>query len=383
MADNFADKMRMAGNVNTALIARRIAGLGMGSLGVGAAIAGVGGLMHLATRSFAPPPTLPSRRQRIVVAVPEKTAAGPYAAAAAAFGAVKAAQPRVPALSELPVGTETVARGLDTLGMLKDPNGANWSLPWDSIMNYGGRALADKPWAIPAATAAIVGGGYLGHKLTSMAVDKARNVEGDSELSTAKQRYESALMPKSAADATLLRVFDRILPDTLAPGDAVKFGYALADALLGSEKRAMTGLGPINTLMGAYLAAAGTIGVGSGVAAYNWAKSNSPDSQIEDALRARREQLFAAGPSPIMLVPQPQSQSQRPRPRPYPQLAKVGHAGTAASEMLNRMETKKQQMAQQVAAMFSTDKGKATTKPQATPTPVALPSVLNATAPTA
>lgn len=336
-------KMQMPGNQNTVRLARGVGALSLGAFGIMAALRGAHGLADVYRGSHSPPPRLPMRRNVVTVDVPsrEKDAGGPCVDAARAFARIKRAAG--------PADVGLVPKVVDFFGGLKAPGGQNWGVGNDTLWNYAGRGIADKPALFAANALGVIGGGYAGYKLTDMALDKSKDVEQDSELDAAKKRYEAALMPKSAADDRLGRVYDLLM-----------------------EKGANM-LGPLNLPAGAYMLAATLMAGGGAVAGYNWQQDHDGNKQVQDAMRLRRERLFAGGPPPLYAVPREVGGRKR-HALPAP---KTANAGQAADGMIGRFERQKQELAARTAAMFGMgrDAKPAGSAKPAAPAPPQLPSV--------
>ncbi len=366
--DDFAAKMQMPGNVFRADTAKQIGMLGLGSAGLFAALRGVRGLADTWHNTHGAPPMLPTRRQFISVPVPrqkdpqQKRASGPFAAAAAAMLAVKHAD------GPMDAGTTLAGRALDAVGGLKAPDGANWGALKDTWWNHGARSVTQMPWATWAAPLAIAGGGYLGHKAVDTALGAAKNRETDSELAEARKGYERALMPKHAD----------------APPDPLDVAY--------DRMKAANALGPLNGALGGYALAATLLAGGAGVSAYNWHKSHSEGKTMDEALRQRRERMFAQGPAPIVAMPQEYDDPELSPPTParfsvadlrgklQHALPKAANVAQAADGALQRFEQNKQRLAQQTAAMLGALPDDKSAKPAA-PAPPQLPSVAHSIAP--
>ncbi len=356
----FQARMAMPGNQFNATTLRNIAGLGLGAFGLAAALRGLKGTRDIAADAVAPAPTAPLRRRQAIV-VPVRAADdedGPYKAAADAC--------RELTKSAHGWGVETAGRALDAVGLLKDQGGQNWGPGKDTLMNYGAKSVGQIPAAVWAAPLAIGGGAYLGHKLTDSLLSASKTKEDDSELSTAKRDYEQALAQtaghKMAEEG----------------GDAIDRLY---------EKRANM-LGPLNGPLGGYLLAASLLAGGAGTASYNWARGRSEDKAVGDALKQRREQMFAGGPPPIYVVPQPVASRKPPaqpslpeEPRKKRQLAlpapvKTANTAEAASNAIARLDSQREQLTQRTMSMLGIkpDEPKAD-KPQEVPAAPPLPSV--------
>jgi hypothetical protein len=321
---------------------RKILGAALFAGAVGAGGRTIQGLHHFLRRNLAPPPKVPLRQSVIPVpvAVDKEAAARPLRA----VGLKLAAALEPPARFGSEPGRWTAEHIAHLTGLMR-PQGADWGPARNFVTGWNATSMGDKPWVIPAAAAAVGGGLSGGYKLTDWLLDKTRRREQDSELAEAKRRYEAALMGR----------FDKEAAAGADPLDELAASCAEKDAALG-------------TLAGLALLGMGTIGLGSGLASYNWARSRSRTKTLEEAIRRRQEALFAQSPRPIMAVPVP---------RPRPEGEKAGSVAQAADQVLARL---RQQRAQQWASWQQTIRGdagkpeKATARPDQ-PVPPRLPSL--------
>jgi hypothetical protein len=326
---------------------RKILGAALFAGAVGAGGRTLQGLHHFLRRNLAPPPKIPLRQSVIPVpvAVDKEAAARPlHAVGLRLAAALEKSALEPPARFGSEPGRWTAEHVAHLAGLMR-PQGANWGSARNFMTGWGAANMGDKPWVIPAAAAAVGGGLYGGYKLTDWLLDKTRRREQDSELEAAKRRYEAALMGR----------FDKEAAAGSDPLDELAASCMEKDAALG-------------TLAGLALLGMGTIGLGSGLASYNWARSRSRTKALEEAIRRRQEALFAQSPRPIMAVP---------IPRPRPAREKAGSAAQAADQVLARL---RQQRAQQWASWQQTIRGdagkpeKAPARP-AQPVPPRLPSL--------
>jgi hypothetical protein len=389
----FQANMQDGGNQFPARTLRNIGMAGVGAFGLLAAIRGLKGLGDVWSGSHAPPPTLPTRQQFLTVPVPRREKrAGPYQQLAAGCAAI---QKNAASWAPGP-GEWTAAKVLDTLGLIKNQAGSNWSANKELFMNHAAKTVQDMPWALPTAVAAIGGGAYLGHTLTDSALNAAKSHETDTELEESKRQYEQALRPKAAAAHPLGDLYDHIEKTAGAPEDPMRAGYLLATALLEPTiEKAAYNIGPLNPLLGMYLTAAGATGLGSGIAAYNWARGHDEQKLVADALKQRRERMFAQGPASLYAVPQEVDPNEPELHPPEPghfsteglraRLQKVlphkalphkaAAVGGSADATLSRFKAQRQQLAQQTAAFLGVEPKPDKSKP-AEPQPQPLPSVV-------
>lgn len=338
--------LAMPGNRFHAESAKQLLGLILGAAGVGAAARGAQGLGDLMSESSTPEPKLPLRRQVVTIPVPERKK-GPYLKLAEQMLAIeKKADGPAPAPTTLtppPDGlTRTMGKVLNYFGGLKAPDETNWGVKPEALWNYSAQNLAEIPAMMWAGIPAIAGAGYLGYKGVDKLLQPAKRMETDSDLERAKREYEAALAGKQASTQPL----DRL-----------------------AEKRALHPL--IAQILSGYgLAALGAGGLGA-MAGYNWQRGTAPDKTLEDALRQRRERMFASGPPPIIAIPVPAEQHQH----------KAANTAVAADTVLKNFEQKRVQQAQQTAQMLGLNQDKKPAAAPAKPVPPQLPSVVTPKAP--
>jgi hypothetical protein len=299
--DDFAIKMQDPYNVLRAETLRNLGVTALGAAGIGAAVRGAGGLMDLIRGTTGAAPKLPVRHQVVTVPIPrrdeERRKYGAFQAIAAA--AKRAEAPLAPDLS-LP------GRALDIVNGLKAP-GESPGLLRDAFWNFSARTPGAMGWAIPTGVAMVGGGLYAGHKLTDMALNYAKGREDDSELDAARRRYEAALRggaKTAAAEVNPYPGLDRAF-------DALEKSASWHDLL--------------SQATGTYALTAGTLAALAGAGAYNYTRSHAEDKAVNEALQRRREQLFAAGPPPIVAVPEEIEEE-----RPHGMAALRHHLGLGA-----------------------------------------------------
>ncbi len=379
MSDPVLDKLQgSASNLYQARAGVNLAKLfGLGLAG-GATIAGVSGLKDLWTGTQSPPPKLPLRQQFITVPVRSREKeAGPLTKAAHAFLMLKQANPPAITPGEYAAGS-VLEPFLPKPG--EDPG---WS---DTFMNFDADSLSKIPWWVMGAPLALAGGAYLGHKATSSVLGKSKDNETNSELNQAKKRYEQALIPKTAnekqgAVVTMLdALYDKLEKQA---SDPLTAGYSAADEILKSANNYGYG----NTALGAAGLASLLIAAGSGVGAYNWSRGGDEDNSIDEALRQRREKLYAAGPPPIVAIPVPADKMQKKKIFPRAGLlglrdqfqskdAGAESTPAVASAMLGKFEAQQNELAKKTAIMLGAkEPQQEKALPPAAPQ---LPSVLNA-----
>jgi hypothetical protein len=355
------------GNQDQVDALRTVLGLGGGALALGAGVRGLSSLSGFLSRNLGGPARTPQRQSFVRIPVPVKvrTPAERDALLAAAEEEKEAGFAKL-AEDALTWASRNMA---NAGGLLRHP-GQEENLLQSQFGGWGNPGFFQKPWAVPAAAAAIGGGLYGGWKLTDYLLGKTRTAEQESELEEARKEYEGALAGR------------RKLASAAAGPEPLD---ALADLY---EKQALwpeaKGLG---LLLG------GGLLLGSGVGGYNWARSLSAEKAIEEAVKRRQAQIAEQAPSPIMAIPTPVP-VMSPRRLRLPQLGrrlglhseedkeeKAANVGQAADEFLNRI--KSNQMAVWNRLMTPADaKPKPPAKP-AEPPPPQLPSLVRSLGQTA
>lgn len=321
-------------NVFQAEAMRKILGAALfaGSVGVGART--LQGLGDFASRNFGDPPKVPLRQSTIPIPVPVNL--NPPPPRRRAVKRADAAPPLPPPAEFGKQPLTWAAQHLtNALGTMRAP-GDNPGLLNRAVSGFGARSPGDMPWAYPVGAAAIGAGLYGGYKLTDWLLDKTRRREVDSELEAAKRDYQAAMMGQYQEEG-----------QKAAGADPIDELYEES-----TEKRAI--LGPA---IGLGLLGMGTVGLASGMGAYNWARSRSKTKALEEAIRRRQEALFAQAPRPIMAVPVPH-QVGEPMMMPGEEedeggLPKAAALATAADSVLARFQQQKQQAAQQWQMMIN------------------------------
>lgn len=146
-----------------------------------------------------------------------------------------------------------------------------------SFDGQGAAKPSDIAWYYPLIAASLVGGAYAGHKGLDTMLDKRRQQSVDEDLAQAKSKYEKTL--RASANTKL------------------------ASSL---EKLALS----LGELLGLY--ATGALVTGAGAASYGYAnaQANSKRKVLEDAAKARRQQLRGSRPPVMYAVPKPVSASE-------------------------------------------------------------------------
>lgn len=179
-----------------------------------------------------------------------------------------------------------------------------------------GASSADRAWwNAPAAAATGAAGLGLGWGLSDWLLGKSRKNQTDDELARAKQVYQQALLDEGAKQAGEQDPINQKL-DTLF--DMVEKTAEAKEAQVGAPEYAswynpFAALGANdagNAVAGAYLTALGALTAGTGYAGYQWAKSRSPSTLLQKALRARANRLWQTTSQPIEAVPQPMKQEE-------------------------------------------------------------------------
>lgn len=165
-------------------------------------------------------------------------------------------------------------------------------------------------WGIPAALAAGTGGAVGGWKLIDWLMGQPKKDELSDQLHEAEtdyhralsDQYQAAMLGKTAAAADIDALFDDLCEKQAGLWDVISTaGTAGPRAVLGDDA---TEAG-----LGAYLAAAGLLATGSGMAAYDWTKSRSPGNLLNKALAIRARQR--ATPPPVTAV---YDETDKPKP---------------------------------------------------------------------
>ena len=140
-----------------------------------------------------------------------------------------------------------------------------------AAFNPGAESASQMPFHMPAMIGMGVGGVYAGHKLTDYLLGGARNAEQDSELETARARYERALLGrhKQAEDPSI--------------------GSAILGALASPVGLTAMGLGGL--------------GLGAGYMSYKATRGVAPDRATEEALKERRRRIHLSAPASMQAVP--------------------------------------------------------------------------------
>lgn len=160
---------------------------------------------------------------------------------------------------------------------------------------FRGRLSADpmsKPWFLPAAVAAGGAGIIGGYKGTDALLGKIKKHRDQQELEKTKEDYRRALIEQYSPES----VKQSAQRDEL--GSDLSELYHLYKQAGGLTDVAGTGVG-------GYLALAGLLAGGTGLATYNWAKGRSPDERLAKAIKQREQLRWATRPPEIYAVARP------------------------------------------------------------------------------
>ncbi len=260
---------------------KRILQLGLASFGVGAAARSITGLRDLVSK--------PLQRRR---------------------------PPRTPAVIE--VGVPTVEeeengevkpprRSLFKFGGDKEPpyfvppiDKSHFETKAPGFLSYLlGRQHANefaKPYVIPGATLAGLGGLYGGYKAVDLLSNYLHKRDRSSELEAAKDDYRKALVEQYTPDSSTVK------RSALASNNN-SLGAELDDLYRLVKKADLHDLGGMGT--GGYLTLASLLALGSGAGMYNWAKSKSPNAGLAEAIKQRERLRWASRPPEIYAVTKP------------------------------------------------------------------------------
>jgi hypothetical protein len=156
-------------------------------------------------------------------------------------------------------------------------------------------SYAEIPWAIPAATAAGVGGLAGGWSMLDGILDQRRKGRLDTDLEKARSDFDQALLaqydkPKTAA-AELANELDKLYDNAVAASKTEKAASGIA--------------GPAGALTGMGLTIGGLGAVATAMAVYNAVKKRNTDSLLESAQKRRQRANFRANPTQLWARPTP------------------------------------------------------------------------------
>ena len=156
----------------------------------------------------------------------------------------------------------------------------------------------DKPWFIPAISAATLGGLYGGYTGLDSIMDKIHKRDREKELEDAKEEYRNALVEQYTPDSPAIK---RSSSNELQR-DLDELYKLHKQATLGKTVNNTAGFGT-----GMYLTLAALLGGTTGLATYNWAKKNSPDQRLAEAIKQRERLRWATRPPEIYAITKPKS----------------------------------------------------------------------------
>lgn len=220
------------------------------------------------------------------------------------------------------------------LGMYKDPfdpdaGGGGW------LSGHGASPTSDlgktqMPWYVPAVGAGVVGGSIGGYKLMDWIMNKKRKSDLKGELDDAKKEYQEALVdmydPKrikllkrgSAAESLardlheLATLMTKSANSAMNPSDTWTDAAAKRlDGLLPTTNLRQGANSAAGTGLGAYLALAGGIGLGSGYLAHQYFSKTDPNKALAEVVKKRERERWATRPPEIFAVPTPVSMNGR------------------------------------------------------------------------
>lgn len=144
---------------------------------------------------------------------------------------------------------------------------------WQGSVSHPARI----PWFPPAAAGVGAAGLYGGYKLTDKLLDQRRQADLDQELEESRREYELALRGGSKLAEELDRLCDEM------------------------EKRSSDWLSPdlAGPTAGTALTLLGTLGLGSGLLAYDMAKGRRPADVLQEAKRRQARARLRRMPLPI------------------------------------------------------------------------------------
>jgi hypothetical protein len=145
-----------------------------------------------------------------------------------------------------------------------------------------------KPWAPGAAVLLPAAGLYGGYKFIDYVMNKIHQKEREKELEGAKEDYRKALVQQYTTDS-------------IKSAEDVELAKDL-DELAGHIKRALSWSELIQGIAAGYIPLAAILAGGTGLAAYNWTKSQSPEERLANAIKQRERLRWAARPPEIYAV---------------------------------------------------------------------------------
>jgi hypothetical protein len=149
-----------------------------------------------------------------------------------------------------------------------------------------------KPWFWPAAIGAAGLGGYGGYKAIDQVLGGLHKRDKQRDLEEAKEEYRKALV-------------EQYSPEGVKAGAAQDELNRDLSELYTLYKQAGGLWDTAGTATGAYLALAGLLAGGTGLATYNWAKSRSSDERLAKAIKQRERLRWATRPPEIYAIARP------------------------------------------------------------------------------
>lgn len=158
--------------------------------------------------------------------------------------------------------------------------------------------LVSKPYFLPAAAATAAGTLYGGHKVISNFLKRERKRDQKRRLEEARQLYQNALMQEYEAGEPLAGK-TAAAPSELAKSldELVRYVVKVASEKTAGGINDWAGMGT-----GLYLTAAGGLAGLSGLAAYNFAKGQSPGERISKAIKQRERLRWLNRPPALYFV---------------------------------------------------------------------------------
>lgn len=171
-----------------------------------------------------------------------------------------------------------------------------------------GNSKGDNWWYWPG----MLGGGlaatYGGYKLMDHLFNRRRKADTQSELEEARNQYRQSLlanydpahvhsaatMPKFASDQRVQKALDQLADKV----EALNFGELQKSALWDWLK-------PSEGTVGGYMGMAALLGLPAAWMAYHATKARSPGKIMEEAIKARERDRWAARPPEVMIMPTP------------------------------------------------------------------------------
>lgn len=269
---------------------KRILGLSMTGLGVGAGARSIMGLRDLLAKPFksTPRPAHPAVVSvRLPVAQDEEEEEVPYR------------RQLFPKTAEEDLGPPTIlqvaGKGIKNLAHSVNPFASD--IPEHSFGDWlAGRthpSVPAKPMFWPLAVGGTGAGLIGGYKLMDKALGGLHHRDKERELEAAKEDYRRALV-------------EQYSPESVKHGSANDDVGANLDKLWQMQKEAGGGNDVAGGIAGGYLTLAGLLAGGTGLATYNWVKGRSPEERLAKLVKQREQLRWATRPPEIYAVAKPQ-----------------------------------------------------------------------------